>query len=57
MEEIYEIYYDKEADFLEVFIGEPSECIATEIEKGVFVRKDIKTGEVKSIGIINFKLC
>ena len=55
MEEIYEIYYDKEADFLEVFIGEPSECIATEIEKGVFVRKDIKTGEVKSIGIINFK--
>ena len=57
MEGIYEIYYDKEADFLEVFIWESLECIATEIEKGVFVRKDIKTGEVKSIGIINFKLC
>ena len=54
-EEIYEIYYDKEADFLEVFLGEPSECIASEVEKGIFVRKDIKTNKVKSIGILNFK--
>ena len=54
-EEIYEIYYDKESDFLEVFRGESAECIASEIEKGVFVRKDIKTGSVKSIGIINFR--
>ena len=51
----YEIYYDKEADFLEVFIGEPSECYADEIEEGIFIRKDNKTDEVKSIGILSFR--
>lgn len=51
----YEIYYDKESDFLEVFFGEPSECYAEEIESGVFIRKDEKTNEVKSIGILSFK--
>ena len=54
MEESYEIHYEKESDFLEVLFGEPSKCIATEIQKDVFVRKDIKTGEVKSIGILGF---
>ena len=54
-EEIYEIYYDKGADFLEIFLGESSECIASEVEKGIFVRKDIKTNKVKSISILNFK--
>ncbi|MBI2043147.1 hypothetical protein HYT25_02050 [Candidatus Pacearchaeota archaeon] len=53
-EEIYEIYYDKEADFLEIFFGKSSKCIAGEIEKGIFVRRDIKTNDIKSIGIINF---
>jgi len=53
-EEIYEICYDKESDFLEIFFGESSECIATELEKGVFVRKDNKTGAIKSISIIDF---
>ena len=55
MEESCEIHYEKESDFLEVLFGEPSKCIATEIQEGVFVRKDIKTGEVKSIGILGFK--
>jgi len=53
-EETYEIYYDKEMDFLEIFFGEPSECIATEVDKGIFVRKDNKTDEIKSISIIDF---
>ncbi len=51
----YEIYYDKEADFLEIFIGEQTKSLAEEIELGVFIRKDIKTNEVKSIGILGFK--
>ena len=55
MEETYEIQYEKESDFLEVIFGEPTKCIASEIQEGVFVRKDIKTGEVKSIGILGFK--
>lgn len=55
MEESYEIYYEKESDFLEILFGEPSKCIASEVQEGVFVRKDIKTGEIKSIGILGFK--
>ena len=55
MEDSYEIHYEKESDFLEVLFGEPSKCIASEIQEGVFVRKDIKTGEIKSIGILGFK--
>ena len=55
MEETYEIQYEKESDFLEVLFGEQTKCIASEIQEGVFVRKDIKTGEVKSIGILGFK--
>ncbi|MCH7568732.1 MAG: DUF2283 domain-containing protein [Nanoarchaeota archaeon] len=51
----YEIYYDKEADFLEVFFGEPTQARAEEIEEGVFIRRDNKTNEVKSIGILSFK--
>ena len=49
------LHYDEEADFLEIFIGEPSNCYAEEVEPGVFIRKDEKTEEVKSIGILSFK--
>jgi len=55
MASTYEVHYDKDADFLEVFFGGPSECYADEPEQGVFIRKDEKTDEVKSIGIIGFK--
>lgn len=51
----YEVHYDKDSDFLEVFFGDPSECYAEEPEQGVFIRKDENTNEVKSIGIIGFK--
>lgn len=51
----YEIYYDKEADFLEVFLDEPEKCSTEEIEEGIFVRRDVATNEVKSIGILSFK--
>ena len=52
---IYDIYYDKEADFLEVFFGDPTKCYAEKPEEGVFIRKDEKTNEVKSVGIFGFK--
>ena len=55
MEESYEIHYEKESDFLEVLFGEPTKCIASEVQEGVFVRKDINTNEVKSVGILGFK--
>jgi hypothetical protein len=51
----FNIYYDEESDFLEVFFGEPSESYAEEIEPGIFIRKDDKTDEVKSIGILSYK--
>tara|TARA_Y100000310_G_scaffold293903_1_gene323896 strand:+ start:142 stop:378 length:237 start_codon:yes stop_codon:yes gene_type:complete len=51
----YEIHYDEEADFLEVFFGEPTQSTAEEIEADVFVRRDEQTNEVKSVMIFGFK--
>ena len=48
------IYPDEEGDFLEISIGKPAKCIATEVSRRIFIRKDEKTGEVKSIGILSF---
>lgn len=53
--EIYEIYYDEAADFLELYFGEPTKCYADEIEDGIFVRRDEQTNEIKSIEILAFK--
>ncbi len=55
MKEQMRVYYDQEGDFLEISIGNPTECYATEVEPGVFIRKDEKTEEVKSVGILGFK--
>ncbi len=49
------ICYDKEGDFLEFSVGKPAKCYAIEIKPGVFLRKYEDTGEIKSIGILNFK--
>jgi hypothetical protein len=49
------IYYDEDGDFLEISVGRPTKSNATEIEPGVFIRRDESTNEVKSIGIIGFK--
>lgn len=49
------VHYDEEGDFLEISVGAPRPCIATEVQPGVFVRKDEQTDEVKSIGILDFK--
>ncbi|MEK6859889.1 MAG: DUF2283 domain-containing protein [Nanoarchaeota archaeon] len=51
----YNIYYDEESDFLEVFFGEPSESYAEEVEPGIFVRRDDQTDKVTSINILSYK--
>jgi len=53
--ETYEIHYDEESDFLEVFFGTPTPCLAEEIEPDIFLRRDEKTNEIKSLGIFSFK--
>ena len=49
------VHYDEEADFLEISIGHPTVCYASEVKPGIFLRIDEKTNEAKSIGIIGFK--
>ena len=49
------VYYDEEGDFLEISAGKPSKCIASELGNGIFLRKDEKSEEVKSIGTLGFK--
>ena len=52
----YDIYYDKEGDFLEVSFGEPAGGGTTEeIEKGVFVTRNVDTKKIKNIGVLDFK--
>ncbi len=52
----YEIHYDEESDFLEVFFGEaPEKEYADEIEEGVFITRNEKDDEVYSVGILSFK--
>ena len=49
------VYYDEEGDFLEISVGKPSKCYASELGQGVFLRIDEKTKEVRSVGILGFK--
>jgi len=54
--EIYDIYIDEEGDFLEVSFGVPAEEGTTdEIEKGIFVTKDIENNRITNVGILGYK--
>ena len=55
MKDHLRVHYDEEGDFLEISVGKPTKCIANEVKPGVFIRRDEKTDEVKSIGILDFK--
>lgn len=48
-----EIYYDREADILEIFIGGTSPSYYNEIEDDLFEGRDKKTGELKGYKIFN----
>ena len=47
--------YDKEADILDISLGEPKEAISREIEGDFFVRLDPKTNKVVGFSILNFE--
>lgn len=52
----YDVYYDKEGDFLELTFGEPAqEGTTEEIEQGIFITREIDTKEIKNIGVLDFK--
>lgn len=54
--ETIDIYYDEQSDFLEVSFGLPPQTEYTEdMEEGIFITKDGKTHEIKSVGILSFK--
>ncbi|MBI2523488.1 DUF2283 domain-containing protein [Candidatus Woesearchaeota archaeon] len=55
MKGLMNVYYDEEGDFLEISIGKPTKCHAEEVQPGIFLRKDEKTNEIKSVGIVSFK--
>jgi len=55
-QETFDVYYDELGDFLEISFGLPPETEYTEdMEEGIFVTKDRKTNEIKSISILSFK--
>ncbi len=49
-----ELYYDMEADILEITIGEPSSCYFDEVGDDLFEAHDEKTGELKGYKVFNF---
>jgi len=49
------IYYDEEGDFLEITLGDISDCYFDDSGNGIFKIVDKKTKEVKGIAISAFK--
>jgi|GEM_PF-5804061 len=50
-----EIYYQEEADYLEIFFKEPCADYGEEIGDGITIFKDAKTNRLYGIAIIGFK--
>ncbi|MBI2449594.1 hypothetical protein HYV49_04835 [Candidatus Pacearchaeota archaeon] len=50
----FEIYYDKEADVLEIMIGNPTPSYFDEVDDDIFEGRDIQTKELKGFKIFNF---
>ncbi len=48
-------YYDEEADYLEIFIGDSRPNYGEEISDGITVFKDEDTDEIIGIGILGFR--
>ena len=50
------LYYDEEGDYLEIFVANKSKNqILKNLGKGVFEKRDEKTGEIIGIAILGFK--
>ncbi len=49
------MYYDEEADYLEIRIREPGSNYGEEISEDITIFRDTKTDEAVGVGILNFK--
>ncbi|MBU2616652.1 MAG: hypothetical protein KKB79_01575 [Nanoarchaeota archaeon] len=49
------LYYDDEGDFLEMSVGNTSNCFFDNLGDGIFKIVDKQTGETKGIAIHNFR--
>jgi uncharacterized protein YuzE len=50
-----EVFYDAEADILEIFLGEPTNCYFNEIDDDLFEGREEKTNKLIGFKIFNFK--
>jgi len=55
MKDEMNLYYDEEGDFLEITMGDISNCYFDNLGNGIFKITDKKSEEVKGIAIFNFK--
>lgn len=55
MDHKMEIRYDEEADYLEIFVGEPREDYGEHISKDIVIFKYEDNDQLYGIGIFNFK--
>lgn len=46
--------YDEENDTLYLSIGKPKPAVTTEIEEGILIRKDLKTGKIIGVTILDY---
>lgn len=55
MQNNLEIFYDSEADILEIFLGEPTDCYFNEIDDDLFEGREKGTDRLVGFKIFNFK--
>ena len=49
------MHYDEEADYLEIFVGEPREDYGEHISKDIVIFKYENNDQLYGLGIFNFK--
>ena len=49
------MHYDEEADYLEIFVGEPREDYGEHISKDIVIFKYEDNDQLYGVGIFNFK--
>lgn len=54
MKEEINMFYNKEADILEITIGEPVDCYFDEVDDDLFEAHDKKTHKLKGYKVFNF---
>ena len=55
MKEKVRVYYDDEADYLELNIGKPTKSYYDDLGEDIFQRIDEKTGKIKGWAIFGFR--